>query len=94
MASQTVNGECVDDEAWQCPLSWMGVLPVLTPALCQGQSADFDSCYESRCLGFNFQELPGLEETVCGVSKFNFRKTKNLPSYSLNPRKALLLKVE
>ena len=49
MASQTVNGECVDDEAWQCPLSWMGVLPVLTPALCQGQSADFDSCYESRC---------------------------------------------
>ena len=58
MASQTVNGECVDDEAWQCPLSWMGVLPVLPklvspppppPALCTNPAPDFEGCYQSRC---------------------------------------------
>ena len=56
MRMHSEDGVCVDDETWQCPLSWMGVLPVAVsppppspPAVCQGLSADFGGCYESRC---------------------------------------------
>ena len=55
MAQHVVAGECVDDDEWQCPLSWMGKLPVAAAPppphvdVCVSPSADFGACYDSWC---------------------------------------------
>ena len=55
MAQHMQAGECVDDDVWQCPLSWMGKLPVAAApppprvGVCTSPSAEFGACYDSWC---------------------------------------------
>jgi hypothetical protein len=69
MAKHVLAGKCVDNNDWQCPLSWMGRLPIPLARVnvCWGHSKEFGACYDSWCCdnaGFGCFKRQGK---VCAV---------------------------
>ena len=77
MAKHLKDGECVDDDEWQCPLSWMAVVPraalpppplMHTAHACNDPTPKFGDCFKSLCCadkGFGCFKKDGFQYAQC-----------------------------
>ena len=77
MAMHLKDGECVDDDEWQCPLSWMAVVPraalpppplMHTAHACNDPTPKFGDCSKSLCCadkGFGCFKKDGFQYAQC-----------------------------
>jgi hypothetical protein len=79
------DGECIDDEYWQCPVSWMGIVPHAAPpppptrtTQCTDPTPKLGNCFKMPCCadeGFGCFKKAGVRYAQCKPEPANCSDT-------------------